>query len=394
MAGPGELVAVFWGTYDLGKPRNRILRRALAAAGVRVIEIHRDVWRGAPDKSRLGGGRLLAAAARWLAAYPGLAIRYLRCPRHHVVLVGYLGVLDALAVRPLAALRRVPVVWDAFLSLYDTVVEDRALAPRRSLRARLLFRLERRAGRAADRVLLDTRAHAEHVAATFGLPPGRTAALPLGAELERFPPRRPERSERPADGAAGPAGAAGAVKVLFYGQLIPLHGVETILAAARATAGEGFEWTLVGRGQEEGRVRDFLARHRLEKVRWIPWVPYGELAAAIHAADVCLGIFGATGKAGRVIPNKVYQVLAAGVPLVTRDSAALRELLAPEEPGLYLVPPGDPAALAGALRRFAADRPRLAGRTLFAEVRRRIEPAALGARLAALLREAVEERAS
>jgi len=63
-----------------------------------------------------------------------------------------------------------------------------------------------------------------------------------------------------------------------------------------------------------------------------------------------LGIFGTSAKAGRVIPNKVFQALACGAPVVTADTAAARELLRDGESAL-LVPPGDPEALAAAIRR-------------------------------------------
>ena len=55
-----------------------------------------------------------------------------------------------------------------------------------------------------------------------------------------------------------------------------------------------------------------------------------------------------------MIPNKAFQALACGTPLVTADTPAARELLRDEESAL-LVPPGDAPALAAALRRLAAD---------------------------------------
>ena len=55
-----------------------------------------------------------------------------------------------------------------------------------------------------------------------------------------------------------------------------------------------------------------------------------------------------------MIPNKAFQALACGTPLVTADTPAARELLADGESAL-LVPPGDPEALAAALRRLAGD---------------------------------------
>ena len=61
-----------------------------------------------------------------------------------------------------------------------------------------------------------------------------------------------------------------------------------------------------------------------------------------------------------MIPNKAFQALACGTPLVTADTPAARELLVDDESAL-LVPPGDPEALAGALHRLAAE-PELAQR--------------------------------
>jgi glycosyltransferase involved in cell wall biosynthesis len=55
-----------------------------------------------------------------------------------------------------------------------------------------------------------------------------------------------------------------------------------------------------------------------------------------------------------VIPNKVFQALACGVPVVTADTPAARELLTDDADAL-LVPPGDPAALAAAVQRLAAE---------------------------------------
>ena len=55
-----------------------------------------------------------------------------------------------------------------------------------------------------------------------------------------------------------------------------------------------------------------------------------------------------------MIPNKAFQAIACGTPLVTADTPAARELLEDGESAL-LVPPGDPGALAAALQRLAAD---------------------------------------
>jgi glycosyltransferase involved in cell wall biosynthesis len=161
----------------------------------------------------------------------------------------------------------------------------------------------------------------------------------VGVEPEHFPPAM-ERSPRP---------PGEPLRVLFYGQFIPLHGVETIVRAARLTDADPVHWHLIGTGQEAARIEALIKELEPAHLTWTPWVPYAELIREIHAADVCLGIFGATDKAARVIPNKVFQVLAAGRPLITRDGPAARELLT-DAAGATLIPAGDPQALAAAVR--------------------------------------------
>jgi glycosyltransferase involved in cell wall biosynthesis len=106
---------------------------------------------------------------------------------------------------------------------------------------------------------------------------------------------------------------------------------------------------IVGSGQLEP-----LLDARPPNVEWLPWVDYEELPAEIQAAGCALGIFSTNAKTARVIPNKAFQAIACGTPLVTADTPAARELLVDGESAL-LVPPGDPQALATALRRLAAD---------------------------------------
>lgn len=342
-----SLHVVLWGTYDTGKPRVRLIRKALASAGVQVTEIHADVWGDVEDKSQLSGAFARARRIiRWLGAYPTLLRRYRDAPPHDVVLVGYLGILDVLMIRRAARKRGVPVVWDAFLSIYDTVVQDRNIVGPTHPMASLIRRIEAWACRLADRVVLDTQAHAALFRELYSLPAGKTGAIMVGAESQVFSP-----------GSTVPTAPRGRLKVLFYGQFIPLHGIGTIVEAARLANGKQIDWILIGQGQEADRIAAMVAESPITSLRWILWVPYEELAAHIREADICLGVFGTTDKAGRVIPNKVFQILAAGRPLVTRDGPAIRELIGPDAPGVRLVPPGDPSALLSAIEGLGADLP-------------------------------------
>jgi glycosyltransferase involved in cell wall biosynthesis len=373
MAGLRVLV---WGTYDFTKPRTRILLDGLEQAGAHVETIHAPVWGDLVDKSTVGSmGMRVRLAARWITRYPGLLARLVRAERHDVVLVLYLGQLDVLMLWPVARLRGFRVVWDQFISLYDTVVEDRRMVSPRHPLAALLFAWEWLACRLVDKVLIDTEAHAQYVRRTFGLAKDRVGSVIVGAEPEAF---QPDEDQPPRDDAF--------IRVLFYGQFIPLHGIETIVRAAQQARDAPIQWTLIGKGQEEDRIRALLDEGWPPRLEWVDWVEYETLCRHIQQADVCLGIFGDTDKASRVIPNKVFQILHAGRPLITRDSPAIRELLSEADPGVYLVPPADPDALLAAIEKFSRERPRLSrAAPLHAALRERTAPPAIGRDLLRIL---------
>jgi glycosyltransferase involved in cell wall biosynthesis len=289
---------------------------------VDVVEEHVSVWEG--DRRGWGAG---PARALQLAA---AELRLLtRGPRDFdALIVGYPGHLDLPAAR--RAAHGCPVVFNPLVSLADTLVADRRRFRTGSLAARALELVDRRAFRAADVVVADTEADAHFFAGLGGL--GEVPVCFVGAEDRLFTPgwSPPDR-----------------FVALFVGKLIPLQGIETILAAAKEVP--EIDFRIVGSGQLEG-----LLSSRTANVEHVPWIEYEQLPQEIRGAGCSLGIFGTSGKAQRVIPNKAFQAIACAAPLVTADTPAARELLVDEESAL-LVTPGDAGALAHAVRRLAAD---------------------------------------
>lgn len=387
---------LYFGTYDQGVGRNAILREGLAAAGVDVEECHVPLW---PDTAaKLAAVRRplasLRLAARLAGCWPRLVAGHRRAGPHEVLLVGATGHPDLPLARRLAGDGL--LVFDPLVSLGETV-RDRGLLAPGSRRLALLARLERALFGLADLTLVDTAAHARALAVEVGLDLSRTVVLPVGAPSAL---RTAAPDYAPADEPAG-------LRVVYFGQHIPLHGLETVLGAAERLQADGSlpdpsrpdrsppHFTLVGVGQTLAEVRRQVAERRLANVRLVEeWLPLDRLLAThIVPADVCLGIFGGQPKAARIVPFKVYAALAAGRAVVTADTPAVRELLAPGEE-VWTVPPADPAALAAALRQLAADpsrRQRLAsaGRAAYD---RRFAPPVLGRRLREALAERLAER--
>jgi glycosyltransferase involved in cell wall biosynthesis len=253
-----------------------------------------------------------------------------RGERFDAVIVGYPGHFDVPAARRIARGR--PVIFNPLVSLHETLVEDRGRFASGSTAANVLRQVDRLALRRADLVVADTAENASHLAELGELAAERLAVCFVGAEERLFRPGWQPAQE---------------FHVLFVGKLIPLHGLETILAAARLAPELPFR--IVGNGQ-----LDALMAGCAPNVEWVEWVEYEQLPAEVQGAGCALGIFGTSPKAGRVIPNKAFQALACGTPLVTADTRAARELLVDGESAL-LVPAGDPEALAAAVRLLASD---------------------------------------
>ena len=297
----------------------------LRGAGVEVIERHASVWERRRHKYSLGVG----AALRVGAAEAGLVLRGRR-ERFDAMIVGYPGHFDLPVARRIARDR--PLLFNPLVSLSDTLVEDRGRFARGSHTASVLRHVDRIALRRADLVVADTEQNARHLAELGEIPRERVAVCFVGAEERLFRPGWQPRER---------------FHVLFVGKLIPLHGLETILEAARLAPEIPFR--VVGSGQ-----LDALLATRPGNVEWVDWVEYERLPEEIQGAGCALGVFGTSAKAARVIPNKAFQTLACGTPLVTADTPAARELLRDGESAL-LVPAGDAEALATAVRRLAAD---------------------------------------
>jgi glycosyltransferase involved in cell wall biosynthesis len=180
-------------------------------------------------------------------------------------------------------------------------------------------------------------------------------------------------------------------RVLFYGQFIPLHGIEYIVRAAKRTEGQDLAWTLVGKGQEAEKIRSLVDELKPNNLDWKEWVDFSELVDLMARSHVVLGIFGLTEKAGRVIPNKVFQALMASRPLVTADTPAIHELLE-NSAWVRLVPAGDAEALAAGVLDLANSLPE--GRPDYPQSMPEIWPNVIGERLMQVLSKLVRSKCS
>ncbi len=95
----------------------------------------------------------------------------------------------------------------------------------------------------------------------------------------------------------------------------------------------------------------------LKNIIFEEWIDYKQLPDRIHQADILLGVFGSSEKAGRVIPNKLYQSIACARPVITRESTAYPTTLQDGlQSGIFQIPANDPQALKEQVVMLSKDR--------------------------------------
>jgi len=316
---------LFFGAYDPEYPRNLIMRKGWGKLGFAFSEC------------RVGTKRKVQTR------YPALLYRFLRCERKgDVIFVPDFRHKDVPLAWALARLSGKRIIFDPLVSRYETKVLDRGDAGKGSPQAWHNRNLDRISFNLPDLILADTSGHADYYHESFGVRRERIAVVPVGFDEDIFR-------------AIPPRGEDGTLEILFYGSFLPLHGIDTIIRAASALSGEPVRFRIVGEGQTHEEMRRMAESYRLENVEFLPGVHFEDLPPMISAADVVLGIFGATSKASMVVPNKVYQSLAVGRAVVTAGTPAIGEFFRAGE-HLLTVPQGDHRALADALRALGSDR--------------------------------------
>ncbi len=305
---------LYFGFYDPDYARNRVLISGLRANGVEVLECH--------DNS--SGLKKFFNLYKKHKAFKN---------KYDVIVIGFLGHTVVPFVK-IISLK--PVVFDAFISLYDSNVFDRKSVKPKSIRAIYYWFLDWLSMKLADLVLFDTQEHINYVSKEFGIRKEKLRRIFVGTDDDIFYPRETlniDMSKYP-------------FTVYFHGSFIPLQGVDCIIKAAKLLEKEDIQFNILGNGQTYSEIRKLVDGLKLKNLNFINRVEYDKLPEHINKSDICLGIFGNTEKAKRVIPNKVYECAAMKKPIITADTPAIRELF--NEKDMVLIKP-DPENLVSAI---------------------------------------------
>lgn len=244
-------------------------------------------------------------------------------------------------------LRKKTLFVDFFVSLYDSMINDRKMLGAKNPLARLIYWLDRASLRPADRVIVDTEAHGAYFCQEFGMKKEKMEVVYLNADSSIYYPRKVEKTAEFQD----------TFLVVYFGTVIPLQGFDVVLDAVRRLDAEqekkkrnrAIHFCLIG--PVEKRYPKVIS----DSVTYVDWVEQEQLAEYIAMADLCLaGHFnGQIMKAKRTIPGKAYIYEAMEKPMILGDSPANHERYQEGQPGIYFVPMGDGKALAEKIAEIA-----------------------------------------
>lgn len=217
-----------------------------------------------------------------------------------------------------------------------------------------------------------------------GVPAGKVHTVRSGVCVRRFDPATPPDPYLRAGLGARPDECL----VLYAGTHGLAQGLPEAAEAATRLIGRPVHLAFVGEGSDKPRLRHRVTELALANVTLANAIPAELMPSLLATADILLVTLRDVPLFATCIPAKIFEYLAAGRPVIGAVSGEAAQIL--REAGSAVVPPGDSAALARAIRDLAADPERRA--VMAAEGRAYVERFFDRADLAAQYRKILPDR--
>ena len=253
-------------------------------------------------------------------------------------------IFQSLSTWALASFRRVPFLfevrdlWPAFAIAVGVL--------RNPLLIRASEWLERFLYRNTDVLVVNSPGFIDHARARGA---DQIELIPNGTEVSMFTPLSRGDDFRQKHGLVGK----------FIALYAGAHGMSNDLgvildAADLLQERDDITFVLIGDGKEKPALISRAADMQLHNLKFIPPIPKLNMPEALAAADACIAILKPVPMYKTVYPNKVFDYMAAGRPVVLAMEGVVRQVLEAAQAGIP-VPPGDPRSLADAITTLADD---------------------------------------
>jgi glycosyltransferase involved in cell wall biosynthesis len=133
------------------------------------------------------------------------------------------------------------------------------------------------------------------------------------------------------------------------------NDLDVLLESARLLKDQAeIKLVLVGDGKEKKNLQAKAAQMQLTNLIFLPSIPKKEMAQALAAADACIAILKPLEMYKTTYPNKVFDYMAAGRPVLLLIDGVIRQVVEAGRAGVF-IPPGDAQGLAQAICHLRAN---------------------------------------
>lgn len=198
-----------------------------------------------------------------------------------------------------------PLVFDEFINPIEWSVYEHNKFKKNGIIEKLLIKAYRITLLTTKLILSDTESHREFSSNILGVTKDKFIAFPVGTDEDIFYPKSVKMDES-------------IFTVFYYGNMLPLHGIEYVCEAAVAVAKVHKEVNFIVIGG--GSRTEELVKNAIQNgasISYKKWVDFGKLPEFINRSNLCLGgPFGNTVQSKMVITGKTFQFMASGKPTI------------------------------------------------------------------------------
>lgn len=287
------LTVCYFGLYNPDYIRNKVLITGLEKNNVKIIECQ-ERSSGLKKYFRL-------FKKHWLVR-----------KQYDIMIVGFPAQLMAVFAR---FLTKKKIVVDALVPLYDAMVFNHKSCKEGSLKAGYYWLLDWLSLHLANLIITDTNQHLDYYQQKFGIKKDKLMRIFVGANNEIFRPL-----ENKIEGSN--------FIIEFHGFVYGEHGIEYIIQAAKILQARNpnIVFNIIGASKMYDQAKELAQNLGLKNINFLGRKSVEEIPSFMAKADVCLGLFGSTDKTKRVIPGKVFEIIACKKPCINADTPAMREL--------------------------------------------------------------------
>ncbi|MCD6520769.1 MAG: glycosyltransferase family 4 protein [Anaerolineae bacterium] len=374
----GHQVTMITGTSargDLQSLPQRVITREIE--GIRVFYIRTDYSNYLSFRQRL----LTFLRFMFWATWVGLR----HTPSADVVFATSTPLTVGIPGYVISRLRRIPFVFEIRDLWPDAPIQLGVLRSRPLI---LLARaLERFLYRAAQHIVTLSPGMFASLAER-GIPSAKLSMIPNCSDLDLFQPREPDPSW------LARLKLEGKFVASYAGAMGMANGLDVVIETARILQVEGereIHFLLIGDGKERPSLEERAQKYGLPNVTFLSPLPKEELAHLLPISNICLTIFAPYPILETCSPNKFFDALALGRPVLINFGGWMKELLEEYQAGVA-VPSSDPAEIAVTLRTLREQPERLQemGRRARALAEERFDRDKLARQLEAILKMVVE----